>query len=119
MISEALRKRLALDKFMHKCCYPECGKVPQWHHVWLYGGKQIDETWAVVPACPEHHNQATPHKNGYKQEVREYFEWVSLMRATPFDLAPYTKPLDSAWPNTIRHLSAEAKKNKWKICMEK
>lgn len=112
VIPENLRKELARDPFYTKCCYKGCGKPPQWHHVWLYGGKQVQEGWSILPACETHHKRATPHNNSYQQEVREYFEWLSLTRAQYGDLAKYPK---AAWPERINYLSKQAQKFNWKI----
>lgn len=59
---------------------------PEWHHVWTYAGKQINEPWAILAACTYHHD-------GVKQDaaVRYAFESASLMLATPEDLSKYSR----------------------------
>jgi hypothetical protein len=79
------------DSFMRQCCYPECGKLPQWHHVFDFAYKQIQDPWNIVPACKFHHEQATRHNVNYKRDVEDYFKWVALSRATEEELKKYSK----------------------------
>lgn len=59
---------------------------PEWHHPWIYAGKQINELWAIVAGCSHHHGMVT--KDG---AVRMAFEAASLMLATEADLAKYPR----------------------------
>lgn len=58
-----------------------CGRQGvQWHHVFLSAGSQIKEWYNIAFACEKCHNEATPHNNKYKQEVREWFELNQLKK---------------------------------------
>ena len=84
----SLRVKLALqdDPFMKKCCIGGmCEGRIEWHHVWIYAGSQIDEVWAIVPACKFHHDKA--HLPG----MNARFQKISLERANEEDLAKYPK----------------------------
>ena len=81
-----LRAEMADDPFYTCCCL--CGNYEevQWHHVWIYGGRQINEKWAVVPACKKCHELVAGDKY-----TRQYFEKVSLLRTIEADLKKYYK----------------------------
>lgn len=69
-------KKFLLSK-PQKC--ERCGvEGVQWHHVFIYSGKQIKDWYNIALACPKCHDQATPHNPKYKQDVREYFERLLL-----------------------------------------
>lgn len=83
-IPKKMRDQMEKDPFMKVCCFPGCGAIlPEWHHVWIYAGRQINEPWAIVPGCTYHHRG-----KGFKKEV---FERISICRATQEDLAKYPK----------------------------
>ncbi len=58
---------------------------PEWHHVWKYAGKQINELWAILAGCSRHHAMAS------NPAIQEAFETASLMLATKEDLAAYPR----------------------------
>src|SRR4051812_5449230 len=82
-----MRNELSADRFMSRCCINNaaCEGRVEWHHVWIYAGKQINEPWAIVPACEWHHRQAN------KPAIKILFEIASLRRAKEEDLAKYPK----------------------------
>ena len=87
-IPQKLRNELSFDLNMNICVLRvlgiehECGPV-QWHHPWIYARKQINEYWAIVPVCENAHNNEV--------QFRLYFEFYSLLKARPEDLAKYPK----------------------------
>lgn len=100
-IPAKLRKRLANSHFMQRCAlhdgkYGACTGKIEWHHVWIYAGKQINEDWAIVPACEGHHAKV----NG-DQEIRKAFERISLDRTSPQNLEKYPK---KDWKQIIKYL---------------
>lgn len=110
-IPTSLRKEMAADPWYSKCCYHGCIQTQvEWHHVYQFAGKSIQAYFNIVPACKKHHDQATPHKNGYKPEVRDYFEWVAIQRMSSEDLAKYSK---RDWTVHINYLTHMAKKYQW------
>lgn len=68
---------------MKSCCV--CGKPPQWHHQFVYGGKAINEAWAILPLCKTHHDQVN-HRH-----FHQLMDWVALNRATDEELEKYSR----------------------------
>lgn len=89
-LSQEIKKTLVDDPFMEKCIICYSPRV-EWHHVFTYAGKQIDEVWNIVPMCKKHHDNATPHKNNYLLEIREMAEMKALERMQIEDIAKYPK----------------------------
>jgi len=88
-IPPTMREEMANDPFYLKCCLASlggCGGRIEWHHVLTYGGKQIQEIWAIVPACHEHHMKAAP--------LNDHFLKVALNRATDDQLLKYSKAIN-------------------------
>lgn len=78
---------MSIDRFYGRCCLwslYDCSQGLEWHHVWIYGGRQINEKWAIVPACKFHHDSVKNNK-----KVKELFERVSLVIATERELKKY------------------------------
>ena len=86
-IPAKLRKELDQDPTMHQCGISNllCEGRVEWHHVFIYAGRQINEFWAIVPACAAHHKRAED------PEVKRLFQIHSLRRATRMDLLKYPK----------------------------
>ena len=110
-IPRSLIKQLEQDEFMRACCYKNCNRqLPEFHHIFIYSGRQIQEVFNIVPACKKHHDQATPHKPNYKQEVREYFEQVAMKRMTFDDYYKYPK---RNWDQHAQYLNIKSKQYGW------
>ena len=79
-IPPKLRAELADDPYMKKCLVkgiaPCSGRV-EWHHVWIYAGRQINEKWAILPACHKHHEEVNKYRN-----IKDFFERQSFTRTT-------------------------------------
>lgn len=84
-IPEKLRASLAIDDYYKKCVRQgfDCDGRITWEHVWIYGGSQIQEKWAIIPLCWQHHLGSGLNKDMNK--------WISLRRATFQDLTKYPK----------------------------
>ena len=86
-IPRELRENIADDPFMLTCIHrknsffttPNCckGRIT-WEHAFIYQGKQIQEAWAIVPACWYHHLG-----KGLNKEFNQY---MAIMRADIDDL---------------------------------
>jgi hypothetical protein len=76
-IPPKLRKEMSEDPWYRQCC--RCGSLTriEWHHVIIFAGRQLQEKWAIVPTCEECHRLVNT-----VQEVKDYFLWVALNRAT-------------------------------------
>ncbi len=73
-----LRKQIAEDPFMKKCCYRDCKKTEvEWNHTLMYAGRQVNTWYAIVPLCTEHHrgNNGTIYN-----DVKEWCELITYMR---------------------------------------
>lgn len=64
----------------------ECWGGIQWHHVWIYAGRQINEPWAILGGCEGHHKRVDGD-----MAVRDAFRKKSLQRATLEDLSKYPR----------------------------
>lgn len=83
-IPPKLREQIAEDPYMKVCARIKDGQCfgrITWEHAWIYGGKQINERWAIIPLCEYHHL-----RNGLDKRKNE---WISLKRARNEDLAKY------------------------------
>lgn len=88
---------MALDPFMKVCIKLHtgkcCGRI-EWEHTFIYAGKQIQEAWAIAPACVYHHRGPGLDK--------EYNQWIAINRATDEDFAKYPR---TDWQQIKRYLN--------------
>lgn len=91
-LSPRVRKVLEDEIRMLYCAirhYPRAGTCEgrvQWHHVWIYGGRQIDEPWAIVGSCERHHKLVDSD-----EYVRGMFQFESLKLTKPGELEKYPR----------------------------
>lgn len=85
-IPPKLRKEIEESGINKFCALCGSKNNVEWHHVWIYAGKQINEKWAIVGACKEHHDRVNK-----ELAIREFFEVISLIRATDKDLEKYPR----------------------------
>lgn len=100
-IPKKLRDDMANDPFYKYCCVGVLCDTPcegriQFHHVWDYARRQINEKWAILPACEHHHDQVKRNR-----KVKENFERVSLKLAKDWELEKYPK---KDWKQLIMYL---------------
>lgn len=94
-IPQKLRKQLAEDEFMKRCVWTGAAQEISWEHCWIYGGRQINEWWAIVPL------RRDLNTSSMDPEIKEYCRWISLMRAKPEDFRKYPK---KDWTQIKRYL---------------
>ena len=86
-IPKKLREEMNSDPFYHKCvCAGDnfgCAGKIEFHHVFLWAGRQINEKWNILPVCEFHHRGL-----GFD---KEYFEWIAVNRATNEELVKYPR----------------------------
>lgn len=84
-IPPALRKALDAQPFYHRCARRSgaCSGRITWEHAFIYGSKQINEEWAIIPLCVYHHLGV-----GLDKSLNEL---IALQRASPEDLAKYPR----------------------------
>lgn len=63
-----------------------------WEHTLIFGGKQIDEVWAIIKLC-EYHHAVNTHQDG-KGLDKEKNIWIALNRATDEELEKYSKAVN-------------------------
>ena len=84
-IPPKLKKELQANPYYSRCviCY---SKIVDWHHVFIYAGKQINEAWVIEPLCQSHHRMAHIISERVEQSQKR-----CLLRATDEDLKQYPK----------------------------
>ncbi len=76
-ISKSIKRILAEDEFMKICCFPTCkSNQVQYHHTYIYSGRQLNDPCFIVPSCKLHHDNVRTDKY-----TKDYFKWVALIRA--------------------------------------
>lgn len=94
-IPPKLREQLSQDPFYRQCAYRtkriylasgfplwrNCKGRITWEHALLYAGKQVQETFAIIPLCWYHHLG-----DGLNKRINIQ---IALSRATPADLKRY------------------------------
>ena len=85
---EKLRRQLGGDVFMKKCAFCGSNQV-QFHHAIIYKGCQLQEWWAIVPACFRWDGQGCHQLVDKDKEMKLYFELVALERAPKEDIEKY------------------------------
>lgn len=80
------------DRVITAVCY---GKI-EWHHVWIYQGKQLNEAFGIVGACEKHHAAVKTSRI-----IKEAFERFSLEIATEDDLKKYPR---KDWKQLMKYL---------------
>jgi hypothetical protein len=102
-IPHDIRAALAADPFMERCIFrlpgapatPCAGRI-EWEHAVVYAGRQVNETWAIVPCCTAHHRG---------RFLRKRFNlYVAILRADPARLARYPR---TPWERDRHGLAAE------------
>ena len=71
-------------------------------HVFIYGGKQIDETWSLLWLCAYHHGVDQYQDCGDLR--KELNQFLALMAATDDDLAKYPK---KDWTQLKKYLAVK------------
>jgi len=75
-IPPAIRNVLAEDPFMSECYIGgDCAGKIEWNHAMTYGGKRVNELYAIIPVCKHHHNLIAKYQPEMKQAItdRIYF----------------------------------------------
>jgi len=83
-IPPKLKEEMATDPFYEKCCIGgDCAGRIEWHHALIYAGRQINEKWAILPACHKHHAEVSKYDREFKR--------IAVSRATDEELLKYPK----------------------------
>ncbi len=96
-IQPKLKSEILADPYYKLCARFSdggCRGRVTWEHCWIYGGKQINEKWAIIPLCWRHHLGDLLDKNKNR--------WLSIRRATLTDLQKYPR---MAWEQIRKRLN--------------
>lgn len=96
-IPSKLRKQLAVDPYYYTCARAgidghECHGRITWEHVIIYGGKQIQARWAILPLCAWAH--AVDEFQDCGDLNKEVNTWIALNRATNQELQDISKAIN-------------------------
>lgn len=82
-----LKKEMSNDPYYKKCCITGSmsGKI-DWHHNLIFGGRQVNEKWCILPLSKEVHDNIVKYK--------EQCDWIMLNRATDDELDQYSKVIN-------------------------
>lgn len=90
-IPPKLKKEMENDKFYERCCITGAHKSNtkiEWHHNFIYAGRQVNEKWCILPLAEQIHRQAD------RRDIKEKLDWIMLNRATDEELKRYSKSTD-------------------------
>lgn len=90
-----LRKQLSSDDFYKKCAlrnHGECGGPISWEHSLYFGGRQLQEYFAIVPLCHRHHGIGIWMDAGTLDKDKNI--WVALNRATDEEIQKISKVIN-------------------------
>ena len=90
-----LKKEIKNDNWYKKCCITGITTNIELHHCFLYGKKQINEKFNIIPLTSEIHDEATPHKDIYISKMRRKCEWIAINRSDIMEL--YIKYPKKEW----------------------
>lgn len=83
---------MAADPFYQRCVISgQEGTLRdpvEWHHNLIYGGKQVQAKFAILPLKKSLHRQAN------NKQVRAQLDWVMWNRATEEERRKYSKATD-------------------------
>lgn len=68
-----------------------CAGRITWEHAIIYGGKQLDEPWAIIKLCAYHHAVDEYQDGGDLQKEKNV--WIALNRATNQELIAVSKAI--------------------------
>jgi hypothetical protein len=85
-IPKQLRDEMEADPYYKQCVRRKegnCSGRITWEHSFEYGGKQINEKWAIIPLCWYHHLGDGLDK--------DYNQYISVNRMTKADEDKYPR----------------------------
>lgn len=94
-LSTQSKYAIETDKFFKKCARHKEGNCEgriTIEHVLIYGGRQIDDSWTLLPICAFHHAVDQFQDRGDLQ--KEVHEWIVLCRATDEQIRSISKAVN-------------------------
>lgn len=92
-------KQILNDPWYKTCCYPNCMRPAELEHALYYAGKKIQDKFAIIPVCANHHRL----DNNGKPVDKRYHEYIAIKRMTGADRAKYSR-VD--WEQKLKHLKS-------------
>ena len=68
--------------------YGVCNGRVEWHHAFIFGGRQVNEKWCILPMCSQHHRIAD------RRDIKEETDRIMLNRAPEETLKKYSKAVN-------------------------
>ena len=90
-IPPKLKADLAADPWYTRCCItgiPSVKAKIEWHHAFIFAGRQVNEKWAIVPLTAE------VHKKVSNPIIKEKLRWIILNRAGHEALIKYSRSMN-------------------------
>lgn len=87
-IPQKLRDEMAQDPYYSQCVLKDSGVCLgriEWHHALIYGGRQQNRKFCILPLCQGHHRKADD------KLIKAKLDKIMYDRATPEDLAEYPR----------------------------
>ena len=82
-----LRRELSEDPYYQKCCITGLTNVKiDWHHNFIYQGRQLQEKWCILPLAEYIHKEIDKYK--------EKCDWIMLNRTDEGTLKKYSRGRD-------------------------
>lgn len=94
-IPESLKEEMANDPYYKKCARADegnCAGRITWEHAIIFGGKQLNEKWAILPICEYHHGVCNYQDKGDLNKEKHI--WLALNRATDEQLLSISKAIN-------------------------
>ena len=85
MIPLELLAEIIHDDFYQKCCLCNATEHINFHHHVIFGGRQLNEKFAIVPLCKSCHDTEK------KRDINDKISWIVLNRASDEELKEYSK----------------------------
>lgn len=81
------------DPYYSHCCMGrftdhQCSGRIEYHHNLIYGSRQSNERFSILPLCHKHHMEAD------RKDRKEMLNWIMLNRAVDFQLIEVSKAVD-------------------------
>ena len=83
-IPPKLKDDMASDQYYKKCCITgSTSEKIDWHHNLIFGGKQVNEKFCILPLAKSIHDKIVKYK--------EICDWIMWSRATDEEIRRYSK----------------------------
>lgn len=89
-IPEELKLKMSADVYYEKCCLLDnncLGRI-EWHHNLIFGGKQVNEEFCILPICHWHHEREK------LPEFKEKLNWIMWSRAVYLEVDKFSKAVN-------------------------